>query len=88
VYVTVESGLITAVPWLGLLTATVFMPPTHGRPLRMQLSPARTLTVTGTFAVVVALWSFATSKPRVRALAGGAMNDSERRKRRTVAPAA
>ena len=49
------SGLITAVPALGWPTAAVFIPPTHGRPLRMQLSPAKTLTVIGVFAGV-ATW--------------------------------
>ena len=81
------SELITAVPWLGWLTAAVFIPG-HGSKPRTQLSPARTLTVTGTFAVVVALWSTAVSRPRLRALAGGATKEIEMRKRRTDAPAA
>jgi hypothetical protein len=60
--------------------------PGHGSPLRMQLSPARTSTVTGTFAVVVALWSTAIMPSA--AYAGGATNEIERRRRRTAAPAA
>jgi len=84
------SGLITGVtgfPWLEGPTAVVLMP-RHGSPLSTQLSPARTSTVTGTFAVVVALWSTALSRPSVRALLGGAMNEIESRRRRTDAPAA